>query len=89
MGNENWGGVDTKPEQVEIPKKDWREHVKIYGEMLAEAIDFGIEAVRAVLDPWSEEQRWGAILELEAIAPEKMESLAQIAPDWSDLCVVW
>jgi hypothetical protein len=89
MGNENWGGVDTKPEQVEIPKKDWREHIKIYGEMLAEAIDFGIEAVRAVLNPWSEDQRWGAILELEAIAPDKMESLSQIAPNWSDLCVVW
>jgi ElaB/YqjD/DUF883 family membrane-anchored ribosome-binding protein len=89
MGNENWGGVDTKPEQVEIPKKDWREHIKIYGEMLAEAIDFGIEAVVAVLEPWGEEDRWGAILELEAIAPQKMESLSQIAPNWGDLCVAW
>jgi hypothetical protein len=85
---EDRGGVDTNSNQVEILNKNWTEHIKVYGEMLAEAVDFGIEAVLAVLDPWGEEERWGAFLQLEAIAPDKMESLSQIKPNWSDLCVV-
>ena len=79
---DNRGGVDTNSEQVETPKKSW-------GEMLVEVVDFGIEAVRAVLDSLSEDERWAAFLELEAIAPEKMESLSQIEPNWTDLCIAW
>ncbi|HEY9635216.1 MAG TPA: plasmid replication protein, CyRepA1 family [Coleofasciculaceae cyanobacterium] len=79
---EKLGGVDTTSEQVQTLTEDWRDNLKIYGEMLAEAIEYGVEAVEAILKPWSSEERWGAFLEIETLAPEKMEQLAQICPAW-------
>jgi len=57
--------------------------IKAYGELLAEALDYGVDAIKAILQPWTTEERRGAILEFRQLAPEKMEQLAAIVPgDW-------
>ncbi|MDP8966160.1 MAG: hypothetical protein M3O33_19695 [Cyanobacteriota bacterium] len=60
--------------------------VRAYAELLAEGVACGVEAILILLKPWSAEERWGAFLELEQQAPEKMERLAAIAPNWSEWC---
>jgi hypothetical protein len=84
----NRGGVDTTFEQVQTPTKKCQETLKVYGEMLLEAFDFGSEAIKELLKPWTSEERWGAILEFEALAPEKMDQLGTIAPNWFEWCEV-
>jgi hypothetical protein len=70
------------------PPQGWQEKAKTCGEFLIEAIACGIEAVKALLQPWSEHERWIAILKAEELSPEAMERLLQIEPNWTDLCVV-
>jgi hypothetical protein len=82
----NRGGLDTTPEDVEMPNENWRETVKVYGELLVEAFDYGVETIQQLLKPWTLEERWGAILEFEALAPEKMERLVVFAPNWVEWC---
>jgi hypothetical protein len=67
----------------------WREKVQAYGELLVEAISFGLETVRVLLQPWSQHERSAAVFKAEELAPEAMEKLRQIEPNWSDLCVAW
>jgi hypothetical protein len=65
----------------------WHEKVKAYGVLLVEGIACGLETVKALLQPWSEYERWAAILKAEELSPEAMEKLHQIEPNWTDLCV--
>jgi len=67
----------------------WHGKVKAYGELLVEAISFGLETVRVLLQPWSQHERSAAIFKAEELYPEAMEKLRQIEPNWSDLCVAW
>jgi hypothetical protein len=60
--------------------------MKTYGQMLSEAFDHGVETIKAILKPWSVEERWGAFIKLEELAPEKMGRLVAIAPDWNNWC---
>jgi hypothetical protein len=83
---------ENSPQQLEAiathPPPGWQEKAKTCGELLIEAIACGIEAVKALLQPWSEPERWAAILKAEELSPEAMERLLQIEPNWTDLCVV-
>jgi hypothetical protein len=83
---------ENSPQQLEAiathPPQGWQEKAKTCGEFLIEAIACGIEAVKALLQPWSEHERWAAILKAEELSPEAMERLLQIEPNWTDLCVV-
>jgi hypothetical protein len=83
---------ENSPQQLEAiathPPQGWQEKAKTCGEFLIEAIACGIEAVKALLQPWSEHERWIAILKAEELSPEAMERLLQIEPNWTDLCVV-
>jgi hypothetical protein len=74
------------PEQVQTLSQTWQEAIKVYGEMLLDAVDFGIEAVKDLLKPWTLEERWGAFLQLEELAPERMHRLVAIAPNWFEWC---
>jgi len=67
----------------------WHEKVQAYGELLVEAISFGLETVRVLLQPWSQHERSAAVFKAEELSPEAMEKLRQIEPNWSDLCVAW
>jgi hypothetical protein len=67
----------------------WNEKVRAYGELLVEAISFGLETVTVLLQPWSRHERSAAIFKAEELSPEAMEKLRQIEPNWSDLCVAW
>jgi predicted nucleic acid-binding protein len=82
----NPGGVDTNQKQVEILPKNEQETIKVYGQMLLDAFVYGIEAIKELLKAWTSEERWAAFLEFEDIAPEKMEQLRAIAPDWYEWC---
>lgn len=86
MGDTIRGGVDVTPFQVEMPTEDWRETIKVYGQLLVEGFEYGVEAIKELLSPWTSEERWGAILEFEQLAPEKMERLVAIAPSWYEWC---
>ncbi len=54
--------------------------------LLAEAIAHGADTVRAIFSRWQPLQQWEAALNLEAIAPEKIERLFAIVPDWAQRC---
>jgi hypothetical protein len=56
------------------------------GRLLSEAIAHGVDTVRAVLSRWQSLQRWETVLHLESIAPQEMERLFAIAPNWVEWC---
>ena len=68
------------------PCQNWQETIKVYGELLVEGFAYGIQVVKELLMPWTPEQRWGAMLEFEALAPEKMQELVAIAPNCFEWC---
>ena len=79
---------DSSKEAIEdaIASPTWKEKIKAYTELLAEAFDFGVEAVKELLKPWESHERWGAFLELEMISPQKMQQLVAIAPNCFEWC---
>lgn len=80
------GGCGRDDNQVEMPTENCQETIKVYGELLVEAFDYGVEAIKDLLKPWSSEERWGAILEFEALSPEKMARLMTVEPNWFEWC---
>jgi len=70
------------------PRQDWQQTVEVYGQLLVEAFDYGLEAFKSLLQPWSFEERWGALLHFGEVAPRRMQQLAAIEPDWFRLCDV-
>jgi hypothetical protein len=78
--------VNQDVESAEESDQSWEATVRAYGELLAEGMAHGIEAIKRLLKPWSTEERWGAFLGLEQQAPEKMERLTVIVPNWFELC---
>ncbi len=86
VGGETFeGGLTT---ESGLPNSGWQERVKAYGQLLVEAFECGVEAIQELLKPWTEEERWGAMHQFEAIAPEKMAQLVEIAPSWVGWCCV-
>jgi hypothetical protein len=81
---------DTQPRRQQL--QNWFNQqrvvdtIKAYGQLLAEALDYGVDAIKAILQPWTTEERRGAILEFRQLAPGKMEQLAAIVPDWVQWC---
>jgi hypothetical protein len=79
-------------EEVCIPSSDFTsekailETIKIYGQLLIEGFEYGVETIKQLLKPWSSEERWGAFLEFDHIAPEKMRRLDELAPNWFHWC---
>jgi hypothetical protein len=67
----------------------WHEKAKAYGELLLEGIAFGLETLKALVQPWSQFERLAAIFKAEEMCPQAMEKLHQIEPSWADLCVAW
>ena len=70
------------------PRQNWQETIKLYADLLLEGISCGIELVKELLMPWTLEERWAAMLQVEALAPQKMQELVAIAPncfEWCDL----
>jgi hypothetical protein len=62
--------------------------VKELGNLLVKSFSQGVEAIKAVLKPLSLDDSWQAIQELEKVAPELMEKLVKIAPNWYEWCIV-
>jgi hypothetical protein len=65
----------------------WKETIKVYGQLLRDGFEHGIETFKDLLKPWRQEERRGAIMEFERLAPEMMKRLDTIAPNWLDWCV--
>lgn len=82
------GGLDTTLKQVQTLTENWEETIKVYGELLVEGFDCGVEAIKALLKPWTTEERWGAIQEFEALSPGKMAHLVALEPNWFEWCEV-
>jgi hypothetical protein len=82
------GVVSSISEEVETSSENWKETIKAYGQLLVEGFGYGLEAIKDLLMPWTTEQRWGAFIEFERLAPEKMERLAVIEPSWYEWCDV-
>ncbi len=64
----------------------WGEKIKLCSELLLERMAHGLDAIKALLLPWSQQQRWAALLYLEEVAPEKLEALEAIAPSLFKWC---
>jgi hypothetical protein len=81
---------DTQPRRQQLQnwlnQQRFADTIKAYGQLLAEALDYGVEAIKAILQPWSTEERRGAILAFQQLAPQKMGQLAAIVPDWVEWC---
>jgi hypothetical protein len=71
--------TETQPENL-------IETIKIYGQLLAEGFEHGIEVIKDLLMPWSSEERWAAFLELERLAPAVMKQLDELEPSWPSWC---
>lgn len=54
--------------------------------LLREAIEHGVDTIRAVLGRWEIAQRWEAITRLEENSTEDMQQLMAIEPNWFELC---
>jgi hypothetical protein len=72
-----------------LASQTWEQKVKVYSTRLIEAISFGLQAVRELLNPLSDDERWSAVAALEEASPGAMVRLMQLDPNWTDLCVVW
>ena len=62
--------------------------IQICAEMVRDAIKLGLEAIKAILKPWTLERRWGALLALEDMSEAAANRLLQIAPNiyqWIDV----
>ena len=62
--------------------------IQICAEMVRDAIKLGLEAIKAILKPWTLERRWGAFLALEDMSEAAANQLLQIAPNiyqWIDV----
>jgi hypothetical protein len=46
----NRGGVDTTPEQVQMPTESWQETVKVYADLLAEGFSCGVRSHQRATD---------------------------------------
>jgi hypothetical protein len=71
-----------------MPTESWEETVKVYADLLVEGFSGGVQVIKELLTPWTPEQRWGALLQFEALEPQKMQELVAIAPncfEWCDL----
>jgi hypothetical protein len=68
------------------PCHSWHETIKAYADLLLEGFSCGVEAIKELLIPWTPEQRWASMLEMEILAPEKMRELVAIAPDCFQWC---
>ncbi|HEY9607653.1 MAG TPA: plasmid replication protein, CyRepA1 family [Allocoleopsis sp.] len=79
---------DSQPRRQRFDQwyADWKETIKVYGQLLVEGFEYGIEAIQELLKPWTLRVRREALLEFEALAPEKMGQLAAIAPNWMEWC---
>jgi hypothetical protein len=64
----------------------WGEKIKLCSELLLERMGHGLDAIKALLLPWSQDQRWAALLYLEEVAPEKLDVLEAIAPSLFKWC---
>jgi hypothetical protein len=67
-------------------EEDWKETIKAYGQLLIQGFSYGIETFKELLAPWTQQERWEAIREFERLAPESMERLHTIAPNWFEWC---
>jgi hypothetical protein len=80
--------VKEDVEPVGESDQGWGATIRGYAELLVEGMACGVEVVKTLLKPWTPEQRWGAMLQFEALAPEKMQELVAIAPNCFDWCDV-
>jgi hypothetical protein len=79
-------------EALSLPAEEfdqgWGATVRAYAELLAEGVACGVAAIKSLIKPWTVEERWGAFLELESVAPQKMQELVAIAPNCFQWCDV-
>ena len=79
-------GVDTireNPEHEDFePDDGYHTPIRTCAELLRAGIEHGVEAIKAILQPWTTERRWYTVLLLEEIAVEELRRFTQIAPQF-------
>ena len=80
------GGVSADFEAMPESDQSWGATVRAYAELLVEGMACGVEVVKTLLKPWTFDQRWAVMLQVEALAPQKMQELVAIAPDCFEWC---
>jgi hypothetical protein len=82
---------DTQPKRLQLTKwlhesQRLEEKIATYAELLRDGLRHGVETVKELLKCWSQAERWGAISELERVAPDALARLASEAPNWVEWC---
>jgi len=58
--------------------------VKYYAQLVIERIEYGIDAVKELLNTLTSDERCGVMLEFEDASPDKFAQLVTDAPQWTE-----
>ncbi|GAX45487.1 hypothetical protein NIES4075_65080 [Tolypothrix sp. NIES-4075] len=79
-------GVDTKVENIDFvdfdPEDGDPTPIRVCVEQLRSGIKHGVDAIKDILQRWSEDRRWCAVLLLEKIAAAELRMLEQMMPQF-------
>jgi len=64
------------------PEDGYHISIKTCVQLLQDAVEKGIDAIKSLLKPWHSERRWGAVLLLERLSEEAFRRLEQMSPDF-------
>ncbi|MBD1930374.1 MULTISPECIES: plasmid replication protein, CyRepA1 family [Cyanophyceae] len=64
------------------PEDGYHISIKTCVQLLQDAVEKGIDAIKSLLKPWRSERRWGAVLLLERLSEEAFRRLEQMSPDF-------
>ena len=73
--------IRENPEHEDFePDDGYHTPIRACAELLRAGIEHGVEAIKAILQPWTTERRWCAVLVLEKIAVNELRWLEQLSP---------
>lgn len=81
---------DTQPKRSQLrawfeAKQEQEMVAPSYLQMLLEAVNLGQKAILSLLRNWTQEERWEAILGLEAVSVECSKRFVELVPNWISL----
>ncbi|MGI2904344.1 DUF3854 domain-containing protein [Tolypothrix sp. VBCCA 56010] len=86
IGEPLGSGVDTKVENIDFvdfdPEDGDPTPIQVCVQQLRSGIKHGVDAIKDILQRWSEDRRWCAVLLLEKIAAVELRVLEQMMPQF-------
>jgi hypothetical protein len=98
--NQHKGGVSQRGRSIVAPNLEsaitcdqlepndgYHNDLHAYAELLHDCLEYGVEAIRELLKPWTPEKRWGAVILLEQLSEAAGRQLFEMVPhlhEWLD-----